>query len=373
MNLSANQQAIAPHIGWRELYTDVETLSGFQREKVKKSEIWKYTPAHHFYPEGLSRAPFELHTDLDIQEGLIDLPIPYKGRDALEELVLENCRFTTVWPEKPGESHFLRIHYPSSAQQEEGILLKHHWIIPSGQTAKLWQHAEGGGVSAGKALKSAFIHLEAGSHFHMDRFFDLPADMYHLDFLTVVLESDSTFTCNSAVIGGRFSRFNIRVLLKGERASATLNGFTFSKSNTHCDHALLIEHLSPHCESSQFYKGLADDRSTIVFNGKIYVSPHAQKTNAFQSSKHILLSKSASIYSKPELEINADDVKCSHGASTGQIDQNALFYMQARGIQPSEAKRLLYESFALQMLDRWKNETGRMLLLKRFHENLNEL
>jgi Fe-S cluster assembly protein SufD len=132
----------------------------------------------------------------------------------------------------------------------------------------------------------------------------------------------------------------------------------------------LIDHIAPNCNSNQLYKGILDDESTGVFNGKIFVKQAAQKTNAFQSSKAILLSKEASINSKPQLEIFADDVKCSHGAAIGQLEGNEVFYLLARGIEEKEAKAMLTFAFANQLLDKISNEEIRTFIEEKLKSRL---
>jgi Fe-S cluster assembly protein SufD len=117
-----------------------------------------------------------------------------------------------------------------------------------------------------------------------------------------------------------------------------------------------MDHRVPNCESNELYKGIANGKSTGVFNGKVFVQAHAQKTNAYQSSKNILLSDEASIYTKPQLEIYANDVKCSHGTSTGKIDESALFYLKARGIGEESAKKLLLQAFAGEVIQHLATE-----------------
>jgi Fe-S cluster assembly protein SufD len=154
------------------------------------------------------------------------------------------------------------------------------------------------------------------------------------------------FTCNTITFTGNLIRNSANVRLSGENTDAHLNGLYYGKGNSLIDNHILIDHLVPNCESKQLYKGILDDESTGVFNGKIFVKQDAQKTNAFQSSKAILLSDEASVYSKPQLEIFADDVKCSHGAAIGQLNENEIFYLRARGIYEKDAKSILTYAFA---------------------------
>ena len=130
-----------------------------------------------------------------------------------------------------------------------------------------------------------------------------------------------------------------------ERIDSTLKGITIIGDKQHVDHYTLVQHATPNCESHQNYKTILDGQATGVFNGKIFVEQEAQKTNAFQQNNNILLSEKATINAKPQLEIFADDVKCSHGCTIGQLDENAMFYMQQRGIPKKEAKALLMYAF----------------------------
>ena len=154
--------------------------------------------------------------------------------------------------------------------------------------------------------------------------------------------------------GGNLTRNNLNFYHFGERLTSTLNGITIIGEKQHVDHYTLVHHAAPNCESFQDYKGIFSDRATGVFNGKVYVEKEAQKTNAFQKSNNILLSDKATINAKPQLEIFADDVKCSHGCTVGQLDETALFYMQQRGIPKKEAKALLMYAFSNAVIENIK-------------------
>lgn len=160
------------------------------------------------------------------------------------------------------------------------------------------------------------------------------------------------YTNTTVTLSGQVVRNNHNVVLTGEQSEAHLNGLFFSKGQQLVDNHTLVDHQVPNCQSNELYKGVANDKSTGVFNGKIYVRKDAQKTNAYQSSKNILLSDDATINTKPQLEIYANDVKCSHGTSTGKIDEDALFYLNARGIGKETARRMLLASFAQEVIDR---------------------
>ena len=167
-----------------------------------------------------------------------------------------------------------------------------------------------------------------------------------IDNTYVSQKLESTVSVNTFSFGGNLTRNNLNFYHFGERIVSNLNGITIIGDKQHVDHYTLVQHSQPNCESHQDYKGIFSDRSIGVFNGKIFVKKEAQKTNAFQKNNNILLSDKATINAKPQLEIFADDVKCSHGCTIGQLDETAMFYMQQRGIPKKEAKALLMYAFS---------------------------
>ena len=167
-----------------------------------------------------------------------------------------------------------------------------------------------------------------------------------IDNTYVSQQKESHASVHTFSFGGNLTRNNLNFYHFGERLTSTLNGITIIGEKQHVDHYTLVNHATENCESFQDYKGIYSDNSTGVFNGKVYVERQAQKTNAFQKSNNILLSDKATINAKPQLEIFADDVKCSHGCTVGQLDETAMFYMQQRGIPKKEAKALLMYAFS---------------------------
>ncbi len=151
--------------------------------------------------------------------------------------------------------------------------------------------------------------------------------------------------------GGKLTRNNLNFYQNGERLDSTMKGITIIGDKQHVDHNTLVHHIEPNCESHQDYKGIYNDSATGVFNGKVVVEKEAQKTNAFQANNNILISDKASINTKPQLEIFADDVKCSHGCTIGQLDESAMFYLRSRGIPEKEARALLMFAFSNNVLD----------------------
>lgn len=171
-----------------------------------------------------------------------------------------------------------------------------------------------------------------------------------IDNTFVKQKQESRVSVHTFSFGGNITRNNLNFYQQGERIDSTLKGITIIGDKQHVDHYTLVNHEQPNCESHQNYKGIFDDRSTGVFNGKIFVNKIAQKTDAFQQNNNILLTDKATLNTKPQLEIFADDVKCSHGCTIGQLDEDAMFYMQQRGIPKKEAKALLMYAFTDEVL-----------------------
>jgi Fe-S cluster assembly protein SufD len=166
-----------------------------------------------------------------------------------------------------------------------------------------------------------------------------------IDNTYIAQKQESAVAVHTFSFGGNLTRNNLNFYHQGERIDSTLKGVTIIGDKQHVDHYTLVQHATPNCESHQNYKTILDGAATGVFNGKIFVEREAQKTDAFQQNNNILLSEKATINAKPQLEIFADDVKCSHGCTIGQLDESAMFYMQQRGIPKKEAKALLMYAF----------------------------
>lgn len=172
-----------------------------------------------------------------------------------------------------------------------------------------------------------------------------------IDNTFVNQKQESLAKVHTFSFGGKLIRNNLNFYQNGERIDSTMKGITIIGNKQHVDHNTLVHHIEPNCESHQDYKGIFADSSTGVFNGKVVVEKLAQKTNAFQANNNILISDKASINTKPQLEIFADDVKCSHGCTIGQLDESAMFYLRSRGIPEKEARALLMFAFSNNVLD----------------------
>ena len=172
-----------------------------------------------------------------------------------------------------------------------------------------------------------------------------------IDNTYVSQERDTVCSVHTFSLGGKIVRNNLNFYQNGQHVDSILKGITILEDKQHVDHHTLVHHIEPNCESHQDYKGIYSDKSTGVFNGKVVVEKEAQKTNAYQQNNNVLISDKATINAKPQLEIFADDVKCSHGCTIGQLDEQALFYMQQRGIPKKEAQALLMYAFANTVLE----------------------
>lgn len=167
----------------------------------------------------------------------------------------------------------------------------------------------------------------------------------------VYQEKDSVFSSYVFTFNGELIRNNLTIRVDGEGCESNMYGLYLAKGKTHIDNHTVVDHIQPNCNSNELYKGIIDDAARAVFNGKIFVRQEAQKTNAFQSNGNILLSDNATINTKPQLEIWADDVKCSHGCTTGQLDEEAIFYLRARGIDKDKARSMILLASAAEVLE----------------------
>ncbi len=201
-------------------------------------------------------------------------------------------------------------------------------------------------------------------------------DSFHVGTVQIHQERSSNVTARSVSLGGGLVRNEVNVALAGEGASLTLDGLFVLADRQHVDNHTVIDHVKPHCDSLELYKGILDEQSRGIFDGLIIVRPDAQKTNSRQVNRNLLLSETAVVDSKPTLEIRNDDVKCSHGSTIGQLDEDAMFYLRARGLGEAEARSLLIYAFASEIVDRMKvdavKEQIRETMFRRIPKGLPE-
>ncbi len=187
------------------------------------------------------------------------------------------------------------------------------------------------------------------SHYMITREGD---EAYNFSTLRIQQGRNANVATHSLLLSGALVRNNVHPVLAGEGSECLINGLFMANGSQHMDNYMLVEHASPHCDSRQFYNGILNGQSHGVFHGRIIVHKDAQKTDAKQTNRNLLLSDDAQIDTKPQLEIYADDVKCTHGATIGQFDDNALFYLRSRGLPEASARHVLLLAFANECLDR---------------------
>ena len=232
-------------------------------------------------------------------------------------------------------------------------------------------------VSIGEetAFSNAVTELVAGqdavvSHFLVERE-NLAA--FNVSTLRLELARGTNVSSHSILLGGGLVRNNVHPVLAGEGAECLINGLFVGAGRQHLDNYMLVEHAQPQCSSRQFYNGILDDRARGVFHGRIVVHKDAQKTDAKQTNRNLLLSDDTRIDTKPQLEIYADDVKCTHGATIGQIEEEQLFYLRSRGIEETSARNLLLYAFAAECLDRMQDSPAREFVASLIGDRLTDL
>jgi Fe-S cluster assembly protein SufD len=193
---------------------------------------------------------------------------------------------------------------------------------------------------------------------------------FNISTLRIQQERSANVASHSLLLGGGLVRNNVHPVLAGEGGECLINGLFVGDGRQHLDNYMHVEHSSPHCSSRQFYNGILDGQAHGVFHGRIVVHKNAQKTDAKQTNRNLLLSDDAQIDTKPQLEIYADDVKCTHGATIGQIEENALFYLRSRGIDEISARRILLLAFAGECLERMKPGAARTYVERLVNEHL---
>lgn len=227
-------------------------------------------------------------------------------------------------------------------------------------------------LGGGPALCNTATELVAGdnsvlSHYMIER---EHAQTFNVSTLRIQQGRAADVSSHSVLVGGGLVRNNVHPVLAGEGGECLINGLFVGSGRQHLDNYMLVEHASPHCGSRQFYNGILDGHAHGVFHGRIIVHKDAQKTDAKQTNRNLLLSDSAQIDTKPQLEIYADDVKCTHGATIGQIEENALFYLRSRGMDETSARRLLLLAFASECLERMKEGPARTHVEELIHQSL---
>lgn len=264
---------------------------------------------------------------------------------------------------------------PFEEEDKEGLLIQPRFLFIIGKNAevKIVESLDTLNPDA-KTICNSVAEISIGENAKV-HYYKLQNDcesVHLISSVTAHQQKKSHFDTNTVTLNGDWIRNNLTIILDGENCESHLNGLFITNGNHHVDNHTLVDHRKPNCQSNQLYKGILDEKSTGIFNGKIFVRRDAQKTNAYQSSKNILMSDDATINTKPQLEIYADDVKCSHGSTTGQLNEEALFYLRSRGLSENTAKNLLLYAFAGDVIEKIQIEPLKIYLEALVNQRLNK-
>ena len=282
-----------------------------------------------------------------------------------KEGVFINVPKNTVLP-KP-----IQIIYFSTGNEKE-IMLQPRNLIIIGENSHAQVYERHQSLSDNLVLTNAVTEIFAAKRAILDMY-KVQNDRLTsslIDNTYVQQKENSIVSVNTFSFGGNLTRNNLEFHHEGEHITSNLNGISMIGGKQHVDNHTLVHHKHENCESHELYKGIYDDRSTGVFNGKVVVNKEAQRTNAYQQNDNILIGDKASVNAKPQLEIFADDVKCSHGCTIGQIDESALFYMQSRGIPNKEARALMLFAFCNDVVEKIKIPALKSRIIKILAEKL---
>lgn len=298
----------------------------------------------------------------------------YSSHDPFAELntaSVQNGLFIQI-PKNKVVEHPILIHFFADADQTDVFVQPRVMLLAeaNAQVSLLETfHTTGKNVSFTNAVTEIILHTDAIVDYY--KLQDDVASSIHVGNTIVTLEGKSTFNSATITLSGAMVRNNLNVILRAEYSEAHFYGLYFTADRQVVDNHTMVDHAVPNCESNELYKGILDDYSTGVFNGKIFVKQDAQKTNAFQSNKNILLTRDATMNTKPQLEIFADDVKCSHGATIGQLEEEPLFYLRSRGIGEDSARALLLVAFAQDIIDHIKVDALKEYLSQAIEQRLS--
>jgi Fe-S cluster assembly protein SufD len=254
----------------------------------------------------------------------------------------------------------IQLVFISSAQQSGATIQPRNLIIAEANS-KLTIIESYLSINSAVYFTNAVTELIAGDNATVEliKFQDEQTDSFHVAMIHGQFGRASNINVHSFALGAKLSRNNIRVTLAGEGLECILNGLYLTRNEQLADHHMIVEHAQPHCASHEYFNGILDDKSRGVFHGRILVRQLAQKTDAKQTNKNLLLSDDATADTKPQLEIYADDVKCTHGATIGQLNDESIFYLRSRGISTETARKMLIHAFAGEIIERIQCESAR--------------
>lgn len=255
------------------------------------------------------------------------------------------------------------VHLLFLALDQSGFIANPRQVMILGKASRLTLVEHCCSVSSQSYFMNSVTQISAGEACELDyvKWQNEQAQAVHMAHYFVSQKKDSRLVMTNLTAGGAFSRDDVMVNLSESGAECRTGGFyRLSRDDQYVDHHININHAAPHSNSEMLFKGILDKKSRAVFNGRLHVEKGSQKITAYQANHNLLLSDNAEIYSKPELEIYADDVKCKHGATIGQLDQDAMFYLCSRGIEKKEAQSMLMQGFADEIFERITHDTLRL-------------
>lgn len=326
------------------------------------------------YSEALSQVG-ELPAGVEVRPmSAGDCPAPPAPEDAFGAL---NAATVTDGPfiSVADNVHFetpLRVYYLSTGSN--GATANVRGYIRAGANSQVTVLESWTAKQAGY-FNNATTELHAADNAQVEhvKFQDEHTGAFHVGGLHTTLGRDARVAHHSLALGGRIARNNLRAHLNGTGIEAVLNGLYLPRAGQLIDHHMVVNHAQPHCDSHEYFNGILDDDSRAVFHGRIHVHKGADKTDAKQTNKNLLLSDSATIDTKPQLEIYADDVKCTHGATIGQMNAEQIFYLRARGLDEESARRMIMHAFAGEIVERIQCEAAREELDRLVWDRLEQM
>lgn len=367
---------------FRAIRSRAEGFLAESRIPSKKHEDWKYTNIKRLFDNGLTLVPatdvsFNAVEGVEVSwatdEALIGSTAIHtkEAHAALNTSLFEKALVIRVKKGTQVEDELI-LNQVINLKDGEFTATRVLIVVEDNASLKCQHHYSGS--PSNSALLNNLTEVFVGQNAQLELNYVQEIGEGNLMTTTEVeCQRDSNFTTNCIQLSGSLLRNNLNIRLKGENIETHLNGFYMLNDKELFDNHTLVDHLVPHCESNEIYRGILAGKSTGVFNGKVFVHRDAQKTNGYQSNNNILLSDDATMNSKPELEIYADDVRCSHGSTTGQLDEEAVFYLRARGLDEFGATALLLTAFASDVLNAISSESLREELEQKIQNKLKEM
>jgi Fe-S cluster assembly protein SufD len=345
-----------------EATVDAETINGLFVNNLDSNKV---VFVNGKFDAALSSIASEEVTIKPLSEVLVDASYQEVVEQFYGKIALKNEAFVALNNAYATEGFFVQVAknkivekpievlYIATGNTQEALLQPRNLVV-IGDQAKVQIIEKHVTLNETANLTNALTEVNVGKNadLYLYKFQNDTDNVSLIDNTYINQERDSRAHVFTFAFGGKVVRNNLNFFQNGENCNSVMDGITMIENKQHVDHHTFVEHNFPNCESHELYKGIYDGKSEGVFNGKIFVHKEAQKLNAFQQNNNVLLSDTASINTKPQLEIFADDVKCSHGCTVGQLAEDSLFYMQQRGIPKKEAKALLLYAFASDALQR---------------------